>query len=274
MTTTPTTTAPRRTLAQLLESPRVRDFVNTWSEEAIYQVADDGISRKEAIVLLADDLRHKQEKEVPEFTPVLRALEAAAGPQQIVAFETVGAPASCPAVTVLTPAQFEARFPTMFRMQAQDDEEAGLADPCGGQVAAAALVGHVLDAAARAGKIVIADTFTEEQRLTRLGGLFEQLSTVCRAAAKGERCCERAPAQEDLQRDLRSARAQRLLLTPCMDALEAHRLEVEREVLARHRRAMEQAPSQKQLYREAKRATRDYFTRAVARRLGVQRDSL
>ena len=177
-----------------------------------------------------------------------------------------------PSITVLTPAQFEQRFPTMFRMHAQ--EQAELADPCGGQVAAAALVGHVLDAAARAGKIVIADTFTEEQRLTRLGGLFEQLSTVCRAAAKGERCCERAPAQEDLQRDLRSARAQRLLLTPCMDALEAHRLEVEREVLARHRRAMEQAPSQKQLYREAKRATRDYFTRAVARRLGVQRDSL
>jgi hypothetical protein len=59
-----------------------------------------------------------------------------------------------------------------------------------------------------------------------------------------------------------------------MDALEAHRLEVEREVLARHRRAMEQAPSQKQLYRDAKRATRQYFTRAVAQRLGVQRDSL
>lgn len=173
-----------------------------------------------------------------------------------------------PSITVLTPAQFEQRFPTMFRMHAQ--EQAELADPCGGQVAAAALVGHVLDAAARAGKIVIADTFTEEQRLTRLGGLFEQLSTVCRAAAKGERCCERAPAQEDLQRDLRSARAQRLLLTPCMDALEAHRLEVEREVLARHRRAMEQAPSQKQRYQEAKRATRQYFTRAVAQRLGVQ----
>lgn len=180
-----------------------------------------------------------------------------------------------PSVTVLTPAQFEARFPAMFRMQAQDDEEeTRLADPCGGQVAAAALVGHVLDAAARAGRLVIAATFTEEQRLTRLGGFFEQLSTICRAAAKGERCCERVPAQEDLQRDLRSARAQRLLLTPCMDALEAHRLEVEREVLARHRRAMEQAPSQKQRYQEAKRATRDYFTRAVARRLGVQRDSL
>lgn len=178
-----------------------------------------------------------------------------------------------PTVTVLTPAQFEARFPATFRMHAQEAESKP-ADPCGGQVAAAALVGHVLDAAARAGRIVIADTFTEEQRLTRLGGFFEQLSTVCRAAAKGERCCERAPAQEDLQRDLRSARAQRLLLTHCMDALEAHRLEVEREVLARHRRAMEQAPSQKQLYREAKRATRDYFTRAVARRLGVQRDSL
>jgi len=178
-----------------------------------------------------------------------------------------------PSVTVLTPAQFEARFPAMFRMHAQEQETA-LADPCGGEVAAAALVGHVLDAAARAGRIVIADTFTEEQRLTRLGGFFEQLSTMCRAAAKGERCCTRAPAQEDLQRDLRSARAQRLLLTHCMDALEAHRLEVEREVLARHRRAMEQAPSQKQLYRDAKRATRDYFTRAVARRLGVQRDSL
>lgn len=177
-----------------------------------------------------------------------------------------------PSVTVLTPAQFEARFPVMFRMHAQ--EQAELADPCGGQVAAAAFVGHVLDAAARAGRVVIASTFTEEQRLTRLGGLFEQLSVMCRAAAKGERCCERAPARDDLQRDLRSARAQRLLLTPCVDSLEAHRLEVEREVLARHRRAMEQAPTQKQLHREAKRPTRNYFTRAVARRLGVQRDSL
>ena len=176
-----------------------------------------------------------------------------------------------PTVTVLTPAQFEARFPATFRMHAQE-EQAGLADPCGGQVAAAALVGHVLDAAARAGRIVIADTFTEEQRLTRLGGFFEHLSTVCRAAAKGEHCCERAPAQEDLQRDLRSARAQRLLLTHCIESLEAHRLEVEREVLARHRRALQQAPSQKQRYQEAKRAARQYFTRATAQRLGVQLD--
>jgi hypothetical protein len=172
-----------------------------------------------------------------------------------------------PSITVLTPAQFEQRFPAMFRMHAEG--EAGLADPCGGEVAARALVDQVLVASDRAHRVICGTNFnfTEEQCLNRLGGLFEQLSTICRAAAKGERCCERAPAQEDLQRDLRSARAQRLLLTPCVDALEAHRLEVEREVLARHRRSLEQAPSQKQRYKDAKRA---YFTRATARRLGVQ----
>lgn len=175
-----------------------------------------------------------------------------------------------PSVTVLTPLQFETRFPAMSRMHAQ--EEAGLANPRGGEALANQVIAEVLGAASGARDLLCADSFTEEQCLTRLGGFFEQLSTVCRAAAKGERCCERAPAQEDLHRDLRSAREQRLLLTPCIESLEAHRLEVEREVLARHRRALQQAPSQKQRYFEAKRAARQYFTRATARRLGVQLD--
>lgn len=236
MTTPTTTTAPRQTLAELLEDAGMRDFVNTWSEEAVYQVAD-GYTRKEAIVLLAADLRRMQEEEVPEFTPVLRALEAAAGPQRVIALETVGAPAR-------------------------------------GEVLANQVVAEVLGAASGARDLLCAQSFTEEQCLTRLGGLFEQLATICSAAAKGEHCCERAPAQEDLDRDIRSARAQRLLLTPCMDALEAHRLEVEREVLARHRRSVQQRqpPNQKQRYFEAKRATRQYFTRAAAQRLGVQLD--
>lgn len=85
-----TPTAPRQTLHQLLEDAGTRSFVNNYTEQAVYHIADDGISRKEAIVLLAADLRRMQEEEVPEFTPVLRALEAAAGPQQVVAVETVG----------------------------------------------------------------------------------------------------------------------------------------------------------------------------------------
>lgn len=96
--TTTTTTAPRKTLAQLLEDADTASFVETWAEEAVFQVAD-GYTRKEAIVLLSAKLRRLQEKEVPEFTPVLQALERAAGPQQVVAVETVGVPAFRPVVT-------------------------------------------------------------------------------------------------------------------------------------------------------------------------------
>ncbi len=97
-----TPTAPRQTLHQLLEDAGTRSFVNNYTKQAVYHIADDGISRKEAIVLLAADLRRMQEEEVPEFTPVLRALEAAAGPQQVVAVETVGKLAPSATRTSLT----------------------------------------------------------------------------------------------------------------------------------------------------------------------------
>lgn len=276
-------TTPSPTIAQLLQDTGARAFAHEYAQQAIYEVAED-MTRQEAIALVSAELRAIQQQEAPELTPVLQALEAAAGPQRVIGFETLPPRPALytfdpthmergPSVTTLTNKQFQARFPAMFRMHAQEAASRP-ADSAGGEVAANTLVGCVLGAAANAKGIVLDPSYCQQRRLNKLAGFFDNLANICRAGAKGEQCCERAPEVLDLDRDLRSARAQRFLLTPCMDQLEAHRLEVERELFARYRRSLEQAPSQKQLHREAKRPTRNYFTRAVARRLGVQRDSL
>ena len=271
-------TTPDPTIAQLLQDPGTLSFAREYAEQAVHEVTEDGITRQQAIALVGASLRAIQEEEAPELTPVLQALEAAAGPQRVIAFETLPPRPALytfdprhmehgPSVTTLTNEQFQARFPVMFRLHAQEAESRP-ADFAGGEVAAHALVGYVLDAAAGARGVVLDPSYSQQRRLTKLAGFFDNLANICRTGAKGEQCCERAPEVLDLDRDLRSARAQRFLLTPCMNQLEAHRLEVERELFVRHRRSLEQAPSQKQRYLAAKRHT--YFTRAVARRLGVQ----
>lgn len=239
--TTPTTTAPRQTLHQLLEDAGTRGFVNTWSEEAVYQVAD-GFTRKEAIVLLADDLRRMQEEEVPEFTPVLRALEAAAGPQQVVAVETVGAPAFRPVVTVLDQAE----------EVLQELENAA---------------SNIDLLAYRTRRESVADQLSMfKMACYRLGRLATDAQLLLEDAGyKTTPGCQDSLVIDDDH----LARLQELTAAPAME------IEKLKELVEPFRpQQVPQLPNQKQAYDRAKRARdlprRTYWTRETARRLGVQ----
>lgn len=250
-----TPTAPRQTLRQLLEDAGTRSFVNNYTEQAVYHIADDGISRKEAIVLLAADLRRMQEEEVPEFTPVLRALEAAAGPQQVVAVETVGAPAFRPVVTVLDQAE---------EVLKELENAASNID----------LLAY------RASRECVADQLSMfKMACYRLGRLATDAQFLLEDAGY-----ETTPGCQDslVIDDDHLARLQELTAAPEMEIeklkeLAAPKIEIEKlkELVEPLRpKQVPQPPSQKRAYDRAKR-TRDlprrtYWTRETARRLGVQ----
>lgn len=257
MTTPTTTTAPRQTLAELLEDAGTRSFVNHYAEDAIYQVADDGISRKEAIVLLAADLRRMQEEEVPEFTPVLRALEAAAGPQQVVAVETVGAPAFRPVVTVLDQAE---------EVLKELENAASNID----------LLAY------RASRECVADQLSMfKMACYHLGRIATDAQFLLEDAGY-----ETTPGCQDslVIDDDHLARLQELTAAPKMEVEKlkelltaAPEMEVEKlkELVEPLRpKQVPQPPSQKRAYDRAKRTRglprRTYWTRETARRLGVQ----
>ena len=254
-----TPTAPRQTLHQLLEDAGTRSFVNNYTEQAVYHIADDGISRKEAIVLLAADLRRMQEEEVPEFTPVLRALEAAAGPQQVVAVETVGAPAFRPVVTVLD--QAEEVLKELENAASNIDLLAYNTKP--------------------ANQSVIDNLSMFKMACYRLGRLATDAQFLLEDAGY-----ETTPGCQDslVIDDDHLARLQELTAAPKMEVEKlkelltaAPEMEVEKlkELVEPLRpKQVPQPPSQKRAYDRAKRTRglprRTYWTRETARRLGVQ----
>lgn len=263
--TTTTTAAFRQTLHQLLEDAGTRDFVNTWSEEAIYQVAD-GFSRKEAIVLLAYDLRRMQEKEVPEFTPVLRALEAVAGPQQVVAVETVGATVSRPAVT--------SDFVFDDRYHACPGARAYARDTTPELVRAEDVLKELENAASNI-DLLAYNTKSANQ------SVIDNLAMFKAACLRLARLANTAQEQLGRLGHKASPAIDEEGLTRLEDLLHGPKSEiddlkdsVENTLRFRESLRRQQPPNQKQQYDRAKRARdlprRTYWTRETARRLGVQ----
>ena len=279
-----TPTAPRQTLHQLLEDAGTRSFVNNYTEQAVYHIADDGISRKEAIVLLAADLRRMQEEEVPEFTPVLRALEAAAGPQQVVAVETVGKLAPSATRTSLTH-YFDDRYHSCpgARNYARDvTPELVQAEEVLKELENAASNIDLLAYNTKpANQSVIDNLSMFKMACYRLGRLATDAQFLLEDAGY-----ETTPGCQDslVIDDDHLARLQELTAAPKMEVEKlkelltaAPEMEVEKlkELVEPLRpKQVPQPPSQKRAYDRAKRARdlprRTYWTRETARRLGVQ----
>lgn len=279
-----TPTAPRQTLHQLLEDAGTRSFVNNYTEQAVYHIADDGISRKEAIVLLAADLRRMQEEEVPEFTPVLRALEAAAGPQQVVAVETVGKLAPSATRTSLTH-YFDDRYHSCpgARNYARDVTP---------ELVRAEEVLKELENAASNIDLLAYNTKPANQSVIDNLSMFKMACYhLGRIATDAQFLLEDAgyettPGCQDSLSidDDHLARLQELTAAPKMEVEKLKKLltaapEMEIEKLKElveplRPKQVPQPPSQKRAYDRAKRARdlprRTYWTRETARRLGVQ----